>query len=168
MATKLYNGRAGLTPIEVMNWLGHKDFSSTQHYLELTPTKLMRAFHQTSKLSENLRFVNVLVDKERVAGQPGIYYDLGHGWCSNDAYAACAHRMACAKCDFYVPAASSQSALLQQRDRYTRMLQELTLTEEERQAVEGDAAAVKRLLEQVKSGAPPNLDALVMKGERSR
>lgn len=35
LATRLYNARSGLTPVEIINCLGHADFSSTQHYLRL-------------------------------------------------------------------------------------------------------------------------------------
>ena len=82
-------------------------------------------------------------------------YDLGHGWCTNDAYASCAHRMACAKCAFYEPAESFRKALETQGDRYIRMLQELTLTEDERAATTGDAEAVNRLLKRLAEEATP-------------
>jgi hypothetical protein len=158
LATKLYNFASGLGPLEVMNWLGHTHFSSTQHYLALTPVRLMTAFHRGAKLTENLRMVSVLVDSRPEPGQPSLFYDLGHGWCTNDAYAMCAHRMACARCAFYVPADSSMAALLKQEERYLRMLQELTLTEDERAAVNGDAEAVKRLLFDLAGKPTPGSD----------
>ncbi len=146
MATKLYNGASGLGPLEVMRWLGHTHFSSTQHYLALAPVQLMTAFHKGAKLTENLRMVNVLVDSRSEPGQPVFRYDLGHGWCTNPAYAMCAHRMACARCSFYEPAESFADVLVKQSDRYTRMLQELNLLEDERAATTGDLTAVNQLL----------------------
>lgn len=146
LATKLYNNASGLTSLEVMNWLGHTKLSSGQHYVELTPTRLMTAFHRSAKLTENLRCVDVLVDSRPGPGEPILRYDLGHGWCTNAAYAACAHRMACARCVFYEPAEDFFEALVRQSDRYIRMLQELRLTEDERAATTGDAEAVKQLL----------------------
>ena len=149
MATKLYNSTSGLTPLEVMRWLGHTQLTSGQHYIALSPTRLMTTFHQRTKLAEHLRSISVLVDRRPEPGQPAIFYDLGHGWCTNDAYASCAHRMACARCGFYVPADSSKAALLKQSSRFIRMLQELTLTEDERAAITGDAKAVEQLLERL-------------------
>ena len=154
LATKLYNNTSGMTALEVMSWLGHAKLSSSQHYIELTPTRLMTSFHRSAKLTENLRCVSVLVDRRPEPGQPVFRYDLGHGWCTNDAYAACAHRMACARCIFYEPAETFADALVQQSDRYVRMLQELRLTEDERAATTGDAEAVKNLLAQLVDKSP--------------
>jgi len=156
LATKLYNNTSGMTALEVMGWLGHARLSSSQHYIELTPTRLMTAFHRSAKLTENLRCVSVLVDRRPEPGEPMFRYDLGHGWCTNDAYAACAHRMACARCVFYEPAETFAAALVQQSDRYIRMLQELRLTEDERAATAGDAEAVKNLLVQLADKPTPD------------
>jgi len=158
MATKLYNSASGLGPLEVMNWLGHTHFSSTQHYLALTPVRLMTAFHKGAKLTESLRCVSVLVDSKPSPGDPVFRYDLGHGWCTNPAYAACAHRMACARCDFYEPAESFADALVRQSDRYIRMLQQLDLTEDERAAVTGDVEAVGKLLSRLAGQPTPEID----------
>jgi hypothetical protein len=87
----------------------------------------------------------VLVDRY-AEGTPVFRYDIGHGWCTNDAYASCAHRMACAKCMFYEPAESFGKALAAQSDRYVHMLQELILTDDERAAVTGDEEAIRKLL----------------------
>ncbi len=146
LATRLYNSSSGLTPLEVMRWLGHTRLSSSQHYVELTPTRLMTAFHRSAKLAEEVRCVAVVIDRMPDATAPVFHYDLGHGWCTNDAYAACMHRMACARCSFYQPAEAFAEALAKQGDRYVRMLQQLTLTEDERAATTGDAQAVKGLL----------------------
>jgi len=156
LATKLYNGASGLGPLEVMNWLGHTHFSSTQYYLALTPVRLMTAFHKGAKLTENLRMVSVVVDGKPGPSDPVFHYDLGHGFCTNPAYAACAHRMACAKCDFYEPAESFAKTLARQADRYNRMLQQLDLTEDERAAATGDAEAVGRLLTRLADQPTPD------------
>lgn len=146
LATKLYNPSSGLTAIEVMRWLGHTNLASGQHYVELTPVRLMTAFHKSAKLTENLRCISVLVDSRPEPGQPIFRYDLGHGWCANAAYAMCAHRMACARCTFYEPAETFADALVRQSDRYLRMLQELKLTDDERAATSGDVEAIDGLL----------------------
>ena len=54
--------------------------------------------------------------------------------------------MACARCDFYLPKASSEAQLLEAKDGLQRMLVEIPLTDEERDAVENDHDAVDRLL----------------------
>nr|MDV0598116.1 integrase [Enterobacter sp. 23-M-SZ-13] len=53
--------------------------------------------------------VSVLIDQDAISsgqmqkGEPWRYYDLGHGLCSYDFFEQCPHRMACAKCSFYLP-----------------------------------------------------------------
>lgn len=158
LATKLYNSASGLTSLQVMKWLGHRNLASGQHYIEITPIHLMTAFHLSTKLSEELRCVSVLVDTRPGLGDPVFRYDLGHGWCTNPAYAACAHRMACARCAFYEPADTFEGALTSQNDRFVRMLQRLDLTENERAAITGDAEAVNHLLARLADTPPPGSD----------
>jgi hypothetical protein len=153
LATRLYDNGSGLSPIEVMNWLGHASLSSGRHYIKVTPTRLMASFHRRTRLTQAIRTVAALVDTRPSAGDPVVRYDLGHGWCTNDAYALCAHRMACARCSFYEPAPQFAEVLRRQRGRFVRMLQELELTEDERAAAEGDAAAIGKLLDNL-AGTP--------------
>jgi hypothetical protein len=49
----------------------------------------------------------------RAANEPWKFYDLGHGYCAYDFFEQCPHRMACAKCTFYMPKSSSQAQLLE-------------------------------------------------------
>jgi integrase len=145
LATRLYNPSSGFASLEVMRWLGHTRLESGQHYIELSPVRLMTAFHRSTKLTEELRCVRALVDGRPEPGESVLRYDLGHGWCTNPAYAACAHRMACARCSFYEPAETFAPLLAAQSGRFVEVLQRLDLTEDERAAVEGDAEAVERL-----------------------
>lgn len=156
LATRLYDHGSGLSPVEVMNWLGHTSLSSGRYYIKLTPTRLMASFHRGAQLMQAVRTVSALVDTRPSAGEPVVRYDLGHGWCTNDAYALCPHRMACARCSFYEPASEFAQVLQQQRGRFVRMLQELELTEDERAAAEGDAAAVERLLNRLAKKPTPD------------
>lgn len=146
LATKLYSPASGMAAVEVMRWLGHTDLSTGRWYIDLTPVRLMTAFHRSVRMSEALRFVGVLADTRPGPGDPVLRYDLGQGWCTNPAYAMCAHRMACARCSFYEPAEAMRDKLEQQAGRFQHMLQELHLADDERAAVEGDADAVKLLL----------------------
>ena len=79
-------------------------------------------------LTQAVRTVTALVDTRPGADEPVVRYDLGHGRCTNDAYALCPHRMAYARCSFYEPASEFAQVLQRQRGRFLRMQQELELT----------------------------------------
>jgi hypothetical protein len=57
--------------------------------------------------------------------------------------------MACARCDFYVPKASTRGQLLEAKSNLQRMLVEIPLTEVERAAVEDGGEAVTHLLDRL-------------------
>ncbi len=100
----------------------------------------------------NVRTIEVLLDRDAITngqvagGGPFEFYDLGHGYCSYSFFEQCPHRMACARCDFYIPKPSSESQLLEAKDSLQRMLVQIPLTEDEHAAVEGDQKAIDRLL----------------------
>ena len=60
----------------------------------------------------------MLIDRQAVetgaaaAGAPWQHYDLRHGYCSYTFFEQCPHRMACARCDFYLPKSSSNTPTL--------------------------------------------------------
>lgn len=155
IATQLYNAANPMTLFELMAWLGHRSSTSTQHYAMITPLTLTKAYVDAGYLARNLRTIDVLVDRDAVtsgevaAGVAWQHYDLGHGYCSYEFFAQCPHRMACARCDFYVPKDSAKGQLLQSKTNMQRMLVEIPLLEDERAAVENDAGAVDRLLERL-------------------
>lgn len=151
IATQLFNAREPLSLFELRAWLGHRSPNSTQHYAKLSPTKLAKAYVAADYFARNVRAVEVLIDQESIKSgaateQPWKFYDLGHGYCSYDFFDQCPHRMACAKCAFYVPKGSSRAQALEGRANLLRMLQEIPLTEEERAAVDDGVAAFDRLL----------------------
>jgi hypothetical protein len=80
------------------------------------------------------------------SGSPWQFFDLGHGLCTYTFFEQCPHRMACARCDFYVPKASTKGQLLKAEGNLQRMLVEIPLTEDERAAVEDGQDALSRLL----------------------
>jgi hypothetical protein len=99
----------------------------------------------------NLRAIGVLVDQEVVrnghAGtEPWKFYDLGHGYCTYDFFEQCPHRMACAKCDFYMPKESSSALLLEGKENLLRLLQEIPLGDAEQAAIEDGVTAFEALL----------------------
>jgi hypothetical protein len=105
--------------------------------------------------------VSVLIDQDAVRasaaanGEPWKYYDLGHGYCTYDFFEQCPHRMACAKCSFYLPKGSSRTQLLEAKGNLQHMLQEIPLRDEERAAVEDGIAAMDRLCAQLTNMPTP-------------
>ena len=97
-----------------------------------------------------MRTIDVLVNREKLRGQTGaaahgFYYDLVHGWCTNEFFAQCPHRLACARCPFYVPKDSEEVRVLAAEGNLIRLRQDLLLTDEERLVIDGDVAAYRAL-----------------------
>src|SRR5450755_2963299 len=106
---------------------------------------------QRRHFARNLRAIEVQVDQElvrngRPATEPWKFYYLGHGYCTYDFFEQCPHRMACAKCDFYMPKESSSALLLEGKRNLLRLLQEIPLGEAEQAAVEEGVTAFEALL----------------------
>ncbi|CAE6840479.1 tyrosine-type recombinase/integrase [Paraburkholderia aspalathi] len=160
IASQLFNAREPMTLFELQAWLGHRSPVTTQHYVTFTPTRLARAYSEAQYFQRNLRMMNVLIDRQAIehghVDEPWRYYDLGHGLCSYEFFDQCPHRMACARCDFYVPKESSRADLIQSKTGMIRMLQEIPLTDDERAAVEGDQEAVDRLLRRLETTPTPD------------
>ncbi|HEV7376514.1 MAG TPA: tyrosine-type recombinase/integrase [Pyrinomonadaceae bacterium] len=151
IASQLFNAKEPMSLFELQEWLGHRSVSSTQYYARITPTKLAQSYRDAGYFERNRRTIEVLIDQEAIRsgsvadGEPWKYYDLGHGYCTYDFFEQCPHRMACAKCSFYVAKESSRAQLLEAKANLERMMQEIPLQEEERAAVEDGLAAVERL-----------------------
>lgn len=150
IASQLFNGREPMSLFELQAWLGHGSPASTQHYVAITPTKLAKAYADAGYFERNVRAIEVLVDQDTLKqaasdGEPWRFYDLGHGLCSYEFFDQCAHRMACARCDFYRPRDSSLVQLLEAKSNILRFIQQIPLTDEERGVVDGDLIAIDRL-----------------------
>jgi integrase len=162
IASQLFNAREPMTLFELQAWLGHQSPATTQHYVSTSPTKLAQAYNDAGYFARNMRAIEVLVDRNAILngaaanGSPWRHYDLGHGWCSYEFFDQCPHRMACARCDFYVPKDSAQGQWLETRDGLLKMLQEIPLSDEERAGVDGDVQALNRLLERLKEMPTPS------------
>ena len=102
-----------------------------------------------------MRAIEVLVDRDAVtsgaaaAGEPWQYYDLGHGYCTYTFFEQCPHRMACARCDFYAPKASSKGQLLEAKTNLQQMLANIPLSDEEQAAIDDGHAALDQLLQRL-------------------
>src|SRR6185437_3733255 len=154
IASQLFNAKEPMTLFELQEWLGHSTPAATQHYAKITPIKLAKSYADAGYFARNLRAIEVLVDQEivrsgRAATEPWKFYDLGHGYCTYDFFDQCPHRMACAKCSFYMPKASSQVQLLQGKANLLQLRQEIPLNESELAAVDDGVAAMEKLLEQL-------------------
>jgi integrase len=154
IASQLFNAKEPMTLFELQEWLGHSTPAATQHYAKITPIKLAKSYADAGYFGRNLRAIEVLVDQEivrggRAATEPWKFYDLGHGYCTYDFFDQCPHRMACAKCSFYMPKASSQVQLLQGKANLLQLRQEIPLNDSELAAVDDGVAAMEKLLEQL-------------------
>lgn len=102
-----------MTLFEIQAWLGHRSPAKTQHYAQITSTTLSRAYADAGYFARHVRVIEVLLNREAIetgaaaTGRPWQFFDLGHGHCTYSFFEQCPHRMACARCDFYVPPASS-------------------------------------------------------------
>lgn len=152
IATQLYNAKEPMSLFELQQWLGHRSLKSTQYYASITPTKLAKAYSDAGYFGRNLRAVELLIDREVVmkgtaAQEPWKFYDLGHGYCSYDFFDQCPHRMACAKCGFYLAKGSTRAQLLEGKSNLLRMREEIPLNEAELAAVDDGVTALQKLLE---------------------
>ena len=153
IASQLYNAKEPMTLFELQAWLGHRSPETTQHYAQITPNTLTKAYTDAGYFARNVRTIEVLIDREAVltgaaaAGEPWQHYDLGHGFCSYTFFEQCPHRMACARCDFYIPKPSGKAQMLEAKADVDRRLALIPLTDGERAAIEQDRQALDRLLE---------------------
>jgi integrase len=155
IATQLLNAREPLTLADLQQWLGHKHAASTRHYAAILQRTLSAAYKKADYFARNVRTIQVLIDRESILsgaaanGEPWKYYDLGEGYCTYDFFAKCPHRLACARCPFYLPKSTSAGQVLSVKDGIDRMLETVDLTDEERDALEGDRDALTALAERL-------------------
>jgi len=135
-----------------MQWLGHKDPKTTQHYARVKPTRLAAAY---AKAERNSRLVEVLVDtKADNNGNVKVYCVLGdHGLCSNPEWATCLYRMACIKCPFFVP--RNQALLVEAHKTVKRFMELVELTDEELAAVEDDVGKLQEAIQRTNNLPAP-------------
>lgn len=144
-----------MTLFDLQAWLGHASPSSTQHYAKISPGTLSKAYTEAGYFARNMRTIEVLIDRDAVAsggagtGEPWQHYDLGHGFYSYSFFEQCSHRMACARCDFYIPKDSTKAQLLEAKSNLQRMLVSIPLTDDERSAVEDGQAALEALVDKL-------------------
>lgn len=162
IASQLYNAQEGMSLAELQAWLGHRILESTRHYVAITPTKQATAYAEAGYLDQNQRLINVLIDREAIGsgaaqrGEVWRYYDVGDGHCTYDFFDECVHRLACARCSFYVPKASSHSHLLQAKVNLEKMMQVITLNNYEQAAIEDGVLIIEKLLTRLSEVPAPD------------
>ena len=119
--------------------------------IELAHNIGAKAYSDAGYFGRNLRAIEVLIDQEKVRNGVGVveawkFYDLGHGYCTYDFFDQCPHRMACAKCSFYMPKGSTMAALLEGKNNLLRMRQEIPLSDAELAALDDGVSALESLL----------------------
>lgn len=161
IASQLYNAKEPMTLFELQAWLGHRSPRTTQYYAQITPNTLTKAYTDAGYFARNVRTIEVLIDREVIssgraaAGEAWQHYDLGHGYCSYTFFEQCPHRMACARCDFYIPKPSSRAQSLEAKADIDRRLTQIPLTDTERAALELDHKALETLLESLADEPTP-------------
>jgi hypothetical protein len=151
IATQLYNAKEPMSLLALKEWLGHRRLSSTQWYAAVTPETLTQAYVDARYFERNVAVVQVLLDRSAIEsgaaarGEPYKYVNLGHGYCSNPYWSQCQHRMACQRCDFYVPGESGRAQALEASDHNQHLMEQIPMTETERKALAADQAALDKL-----------------------
>jgi hypothetical protein len=151
IATQLYNAKEPMSLLALKEWLGHRRLESTQWYAAITPDKLTQAYVDARYFERNIAVVQVLLDRATIEsgasgrGEAYKYVHLGHGYCANPYWAQCQHRMACQRCDFYVPGDSARAQALEANTHNQRLLEQIPMTETERKALTGDQVALEQL-----------------------
>jgi hypothetical protein len=84
-------------------------------------------------------------DGSRGAAMDTHQSDNEISYCANPYWAQCQHRMACQRCDFYVPGDSARAQALEANTHNQRLLEQIPMTEIERKALTGDQAALEQL-----------------------
>ena len=158
--SQLYNAKEPLSLFELQEWLGHSSPESTRLYTKITPTKLAKSYQDTGYLARNIRAVEVPINENAVwrgslPDEPWKLYDLGHGYCSYDFFDQCPRRMACARCDFYVPKQSSKAPNHQIEGQSATADAGDPVSDDELRAVEDGIAGHERLVTKLASCSPP-------------
>ncbi len=152
IATQLANAKEPMSPWELKEWLGHNSIRSTEWYVNQRPLTLAKKYAAADSWRRNLARIKVILDagviESGAAAQGATYraYDLGHGYCTDRFFSRCPHRMACARCGYYVPKDSTKGQLLSALGANEALYEEIPIRDEERLALEGDAEAIRQLV----------------------
>lgn len=144
--TALASVPQGMSLYELMQWSGHSSPQSTMHYIRIRPTQLAASFVKADRVAH---MISVLIDHDPAATSltgPATYYDLGDSFCTNPFWSSCPHRMACIGCDFNLPKRSARGLLLESKASVKHYLEEVPLTPDEKEVIEGDVEKLNAAL----------------------
>lgn len=125
---------------------------AVQWYAKVTPDKLTEAYLDARYFERNVAVVQVLPDPAAIEGRAAAkretykYIHPGHGYCANPYWAKSVHRMACQRCEFYVPGDSAKAQALEANAHNLKLLEQIPVTETERKALGGDRKALQKLI----------------------
>ena len=88
IASQLYNAKEPMTLFELQAWLGHRSPETTQHYAQITPNTLTKAYTDAGYFARNVRTIEVLIDREAVLMARRLQASLGSTTISVTATAA--------------------------------------------------------------------------------
>ena len=151
VVTALASVPNGMSLIELMQWSGHSSPSSTMHYIRIRPTKLAASFVKADQMSH---VISVIIDHDiatKKNNDPYIFYDLGNSYCTNPFWSTCPHRMACIGCDFNLPKDSARAQAVESKNSIRRYLEEVPLTPDEKNIVEGDLDKLQSFIQKLDS-----------------
>lgn len=162
IATYLGNSENPMTLIQLMKWLGHANPDSTRNYVQADVSKMAVKVAEGSFFQQNLASIPVIIDTEAIrdgsaaGGVPWKYFDLGHGLCKLSEWSSCRHRMACAKCDYFEPKDSMRIQLLEANGNLNKMLEFVSLGDDERRLVEQGLTINHELLARLQEEPTPS------------
>ena len=61
IASQLYNAKDPMGFFDLQAWLGHSSPQSTQHYVQVTPTRLAKAYTDAGYFARNVRASEVVL-----------------------------------------------------------------------------------------------------------
>jgi hypothetical protein len=110
-------------------------------YAKVTPDKLVEAYLDARYFERNVAVVRVLLDRASIEsgaaekGEMYKYVHLGHGYCANPYWLQCVHRMACQRCEFYLPGDSAKAQALEADAHNLKLLEQISVIETERKGL---------------------------------
>jgi hypothetical protein len=162
IATQLGNADDAMSMFELAKWLGHGDYRSVLKYLRLRAEKLRKSYDNANYFRETVGRINVLLDVDAIrSGRAALgdvfkYYDLVHGYCGDRFFSRCPHRMACAKCEYYIPKNSEAARILEANAHNERLVAEVPLRPIELEAIRGDREALESLRTRLQDTPTPD------------
>jgi integrase len=166
--------KAELPLADISRLLGHKDLNATLRYVDNSPKELAQRYHATEAVRRDKQIVEALGSQRAIptlvnlaalakwqqgqptAGLPGIVWDLGPGFCTNPFPLQCQHWLGCAECSLYTPKGSGRAQLFEAIEHLQQAILRVTLTQEERRAIEEKQECFRQLVSRLDQLGTPD------------